>query len=128
MIKAIPTEDTLSNDTDLTWRDRKYKNFYRIVDQLVHEIQEHVWTKTGKPKRRLKGDSLEKLHYSVECLVRDCVTVDLQRHRKGEANLISLDPCLDILGLLPDLRARPFFSAFSRNMRLDSLTSMMQHL
>lgn len=87
MIKAIPTKNTLSNDTDLTWRDRKYKKFYQIVDQLVHEIQEHVWAKTGKPKRRLKRDSLEKLHYSVECLVRDCVTVVYGTKRVGEATI-----------------------------------------
>ena len=40
-----------------------------MVDRLVDELQEHVWAKTGKIKRRLKGDGLEKLHYSVECLV-----------------------------------------------------------
>jgi hypothetical protein len=51
----------------------------------VDELQEHVWAKTSKPKRRLKGDGLEKLHYSVECLVRDCMAVVLQRKRKSEA-------------------------------------------
>jgi hypothetical protein len=59
--------------------------FYTVVDQLVDELQEHVWAKSGKPKRRLKGDGLEKLHYSVECLVRGCVAVVLQRKRKSEA-------------------------------------------
>jgi hypothetical protein len=59
--------------------------FYTVVDQLVDELQEHVWAKSGKPKRRLKGDGLEKLHYSVECLVRGCVAVVLQRNRKSEA-------------------------------------------
>ena len=49
--------------------------FYTVVDQLVDELQEHVWSETGKPKRRLKGDGLEKLYYSVECLVRGCVAV-----------------------------------------------------
>ena len=58
-----------------------------IVDQLVDELQEHVWLKTGKPKRRLKEDGLEKLHYSVECLVRNCIAVILQRKRKMNLNI-----------------------------------------
>ena len=70
---------------NLSWRDARYHRFYEVVDQLVHELQEHVWVKIGKPKRRLKGDGLEKLHYSVECLVRDCMAVVLQRKRKSEA-------------------------------------------
>jgi hypothetical protein len=69
----------------LSWRDHKYHRFYAVVDQLVDELQKHVWVKTGKAKRRLKGDGLEKLHYSVECLVRDCMAVVLQRKRKSEA-------------------------------------------
>ena len=55
---------------NLSWRDQRYHRFYEVVDYLVQELQEHVWLKTGKSKRRLKGDGLEKLHYSVECLVR----------------------------------------------------------
>ena len=70
---------------NLSWRDQRYHRFYEVVDYLVQELQEHVWLKTGKPKRRLKGDGLEKLHYSVECLVRDCMAVVLQRKRKGES-------------------------------------------
>ena len=85
MIKAIPTKDTLSNDTDLTWRDRRYQKFYQIVDQLVHEIQEHVWLETGKRKRRVKGSELARLTYSVECIIRDCVTVVYGTKRVGEA-------------------------------------------
>ena len=69
----------------LSWRDARYHRFYTIVDQLVYELQEHVWLKTGKSKRRLKEDGLEKLHYSIECLVRDCIAVVLQRKRKSEA-------------------------------------------
>ena len=69
----------------LSWRDHKYHRFYTVVDQLVDELQEHVWAKSGKAKRKLKGDGLEKLHYSVECLVRGCVAVVLQRKRKSEA-------------------------------------------
>ena len=71
-----------TNSLNLSWRDARYHRFYEVVDQLVHELQEHVWFKTGKAKRRLKGDGLEKLHYSVECLVRDCMAVVLQRKRK----------------------------------------------
>ena len=70
---------------NLSWRYARYHRFYAVVDQLVDELQKHVWVKTGKPKRRLKGDGLEKLHYSVECLVRDCMAVVLQRKRKSEA-------------------------------------------
>ena len=70
---------------NLTWRDTRYHRFYEVVDQLVDELQEHVWAKSGKAKRRLNGDGLEKLHYSVECLVRDCMAVVLQRKRKSEA-------------------------------------------
>jgi hypothetical protein len=70
---------------NLSWRDQRYHRFYEVVDYLVQELQEHVWLKTGKPRRRLKGDGLEKLHYAVECLVRDCMAVVLQRKRKGEA-------------------------------------------
>lgn len=69
----------------MSWRDARYKRFYDIVDHLVAELQEHVWHETGKPKRKLRGNSLEKLHYSVECLVRDCIAIVLQRKRKGEA-------------------------------------------
>ena len=61
MVKTIPAKDTLSNDTDLTWRDRRYQKFYQIVDQLVHEIQEHVWLETGKRKRGVKGSELARL-------------------------------------------------------------------
>ena len=83
---TIQSVNTKSDSTlNLSWRDQRYHRFYEVVDNLVQELQEHVWIKTGKPKRRLKGDGLEKLHYSVECLVRDCMAVVLQRKRKGEA-------------------------------------------
>lgn len=64
-----------SDSSDPAWRDARYQRFYEVVDQLVAELQEHVWVKTGKAKRRMLGDGLEKLTYSVECLVRDCVAV-----------------------------------------------------
>ena len=79
-----PVKTNSVDGLKLSWRDHKYHRFYTVVDQLVDELQEHVWSETGKPKRRLKGDGLEKLHYSVECLVRDCMAVVLQRKRKSE--------------------------------------------
>ena len=45
-----------TDNLNLSWRDTRYHRFYEVVDQLVHELQEHVWVKTGKAKRRLKGD------------------------------------------------------------------------
>jgi hypothetical protein len=81
-VKAEP-KDSLN----LFWRDTRYYRFYEVVDQLVHELQEHLWIKTGKAKRRLKGDGLQKLYYSVECLVRDCMAVVFQKKRKGEASI-----------------------------------------
>jgi hypothetical protein len=80
-----PVKAIKSDSLNLSWRDIRYRRFYEVVDQLTHQLQEHVWVKTGKTKRRLKGDGLEKLHYSVECLVRDCMAVVLQRKRKSEA-------------------------------------------
>ena len=80
-----PVKVSKADNLNLPWRDARYHRFYEVVDQLVDELQEHVWAKSGKAKRRLKGDGLEKLHYSVECLVRDCMAVVLQRKRKSEA-------------------------------------------
>jgi len=77
-----PVNASKADSLNLSWRDARYHRFYEVVDQLVHELQEHVWFKSRKAKRRLKGDGLEKLHYSVECLVRDCMAVVLQRKRK----------------------------------------------
>ena len=87
MIQSVNTKP--DSTLNLSWRDKRYRRFYEVVDYLVQELQEHVWIKTGKPKRRLKGDGLEKLHYSVECLVRDCMAVVLQRKHKyvGEDEL-----------------------------------------
>ena len=80
-----PVKAKQRDSLNLSWRNTRYRKFYEVVDQLIHELQEHVWIKTGKAKRRLKGDGLEKLHYSVVCLVRDCMAVVLQRKRKSEA-------------------------------------------
>ena len=80
-----PVRVSKDDNLNLSWRDTRYRRFYEVIDLLVHELQEHVWVKTGKAKRRLNGDGLEKLHYSLECLVRDCMAVVLQRKRRGEA-------------------------------------------
>ena len=61
--------DKQKEDLTLSWKDAGYYRFYEIVDQIVHQLQEHMWDETGKPQSRVKGDSLEKLHYSVECSV-----------------------------------------------------------
>ena len=67
-MKEATSEPVKVNKNDslkLTWRDKRYHRFYEVVDQLVHKLQEHVWVKTGEARRRLKGDGLEKLNYSV---------------------------------------------------------------
>ena len=66
MVNVMPTNDNLSHILHLTWRDKRYKQFYQIVDQLVDEIQDHDWLGTGKKKRRVRNADLEKLTYSVE--------------------------------------------------------------
>ena len=71
----------------MSWRDKRYQRFYEIVDHLVSQLQEHVWVKLGKTKRRLAGTDLDRVNYSVECLIRDCVAVVLQRERKAEASI-----------------------------------------
>ena len=58
---------------NLSCRDQRYAKFYQIVDKLVDELQNVVCPKRGKPKRKVKGNELIKLHYSVECLLRDCL-------------------------------------------------------
>ena len=60
-----PVKTNSVDGLKLSWRDHKYHRFYEIVNQLVDELQGHVWSETGKPKRRLKGDGSEKLHYSM---------------------------------------------------------------
>ena len=72
-------DNSVKPNLNLNWRDRRYQRFYEVTDFLVNRIQEHVWLDSGKAKRRLRGSDLEKLHYSVECLVRDCIAVVLQR-------------------------------------------------
>ena len=84
--RVMPVRQS-SNELNLSWRDQRYVKFYEVVDELVDELQQHVWIKQEKPRRRLKGNGLEKLHYSVECLVRNCMAVVLQRQRKGDASI-----------------------------------------
>ena len=72
---------------DMSWRDKRYQRFYEVVDQIVTKLQAHIWVKLGKTKRRLAGTDLDRLRYSVECLLRDCVAVVLQRKRKAEASI-----------------------------------------
>lgn len=61
----------------MSWRDTRYTRFYEIVDQLVSEVQQLVWKETNTRKRKLGGNELAKLHYSIECLVRDCMAICL---------------------------------------------------
>ena len=61
-MKDAPSKTTKINKNaslSVSWRDARYHRFYMIVDQLVEELQEHVWLKTGKPRRRLKGGGFE---------------------------------------------------------------------
>ena len=58
-MEAATSKPVKTNSVDglnLSWRDHKYQRFYTVVDQLVDELQGHVWSETGKAKRRLKGD------------------------------------------------------------------------
>ena len=62
-MKDAPSKTTKINKNaslSLSWRDVRYHRFYTIVDQLVDELQEHVWLKSGKSMRRLKEDGLVK--------------------------------------------------------------------
>ena len=58
-----------------SWRDITYKILYQVVDTVEEDIQSLIWSYTGKTKRRLKGNKLEKLTYSVEKLIKDSVSV-----------------------------------------------------
>tara|TARA_B110000208_G_C11346120_1_gene275686 strand:+ start:204 stop:467 length:264 start_codon:yes stop_codon:yes gene_type:complete len=64
---------------DYSWRDLRYHHFYQVADTVVEDIQDLVWKTTGKTKRRLKGNQLEKLTYSVEKLVRDSLAIVMGR-------------------------------------------------
>ena len=60
---------------DYSWREVSYHSFYQVVDTVVEDIQSLKWVATGKAKRRLKGNQLERLTYSVEKLIRDSLAV-----------------------------------------------------
>ena len=64
---------------DYPWREVSYHSFYQAADNVVEDIQSLVWAATGKAKRRLKGDQLEKLTYSVEKLMRDSIAVVIDK-------------------------------------------------
>ena len=66
---------------DYSRREVSYYGFYQVVDTVVEDIQSLKWVATGKAKRRLKGNQLEKLTYSVEKLIRDCLAVVLNRNK-----------------------------------------------
>ena len=68
-----------SSYTDYSWREIRYHSFYQVVDTVVEDIQNHIWIDTGKAKRRLKGDQLEKLTYSVEKLMRDSLAIVMDK-------------------------------------------------
>ena len=69
------------------WRSKRYLRFYSITDQIVDELQNHIWIKTERAKRRLKGSDLDALKYSVETLIGDSVSVIYQRKRYGSASI-----------------------------------------
>jgi len=60
-----PVNASKADNLNLSWRDARYYRFYEVVDQLVDELQEHVWVKTGKAKRRVKGDGLVVFKASI---------------------------------------------------------------
>ena len=64
-----------------SWRDMIYQTFYQVVDTVVEDIQSLVWENTNKARRRVKGDQLEKLTYSVEKLIRDSVSVVIGKEK-----------------------------------------------
>ena len=64
-----------------SWRDMIYQTYHQVVDTVVEDIQSLVWENTNKARRRVKGDQLEKLTYSVEKLIRDSVSVVIGKER-----------------------------------------------
>ena len=85
MLKADPVQSNSSSTGPFTWRDKRYKQFYQIVDQLVDEIQANLKAKDGRAIRRLGDAGLPNLAYSTECIIRDCVSVVHIRKRVGKA-------------------------------------------
>ena len=69
------------------WRAKRYSRFYSIVDEVVNELQNHIWISEGRAKRRLSGNDLNAIRYSVEALIRDSISVVYQRRRYGPASI-----------------------------------------
>jgi hypothetical protein len=49
-----------SNELNLSWRDQRYVKFYKVVDELEDELQQHVWMELGK--RRLLKSLINRQH------------------------------------------------------------------
>ena len=71
----------------ITTRDTRYSAFHKIVDSITDELQDMIWLGESKPRRRLKGEHLNKLKYSVEKLVRDSVAIKHSPKRKALASI-----------------------------------------
>ena len=71
-----------TNITTHSWRDKRYRRFYEVVDSIIDELQDTRLEKGGKAvKRKSRGARFESLTYSVEKIIRDCVAVVFQRKR-----------------------------------------------
>ncbi len=73
-----------SSQSKQEWRDNRYQRFYAVADQVVGEILD-LPNEDGTRKRKVAGEQLNRLRYSVEVLIRDTVAIVLHRKRKGEA-------------------------------------------
>jgi tmRNA-binding protein len=49
-----------SNELNLSWRDQRYVTFYKVVDELVDELQEQAWME--QEKRRLLKFLINRQH------------------------------------------------------------------
>ena len=57
------------------------------MDSITDELQDMLWLGESTPRRRLKGEHLNKLKYSVEKLVRDSVAIKHSPKRKALASI-----------------------------------------
>ena len=65
-----------------SWRDKRYRRFYEVVDKIIDELQDARPEKGRKAaKRKSRGTRFESLTYSVEKIIRDFVAVVFQRKR-----------------------------------------------
>ena len=77
-----------TNITTHSWRDKRYRRFYEVVDSIIDELQDARPEKGGKAvKRKSRGARFESLTYSVEKIIRDCVAVVFQRKRIQAASI-----------------------------------------